>query len=359
VLKAVARQTNIAGGGSSFWSKLNPFSGSKSESAVASQVDKEFRPIIDFAEGKKDPDPLSLYLKSLTEARDLLNGATGDQWAQTSKTLLVSNDPKSFQKTEKSAQDLLAEMQKSSAGTEAAKLLEQPFGNIRAIVVGDMREQIEKEWTEKLYPIARALESGYPFKDASAEASLTDLAKFLNPVDGQLTVFFKEKLESSFDEAGSELKPKEGRLKFSDSFVAYLNNARRLRAALFQSGGKQPDFTYVLTLQVPSGSNSLVEIQSDGSRVDTQNAEQNFKWTGAAGTKITVANAAPVPFSGPWCLFKMFEAGHPSRGADNRYQLAWRVGSTTVQAKLQPPSPVSNPFELKIFRDMRAPASTR
>ncbi|HVG19896.1 MAG TPA: type VI secretion system membrane subunit TssM [Blastocatellia bacterium] len=361
VIDEVARHTNFSGSSSSFWGKINPFSRSKSGGEVAAQIDKEFRPVINFAERKKDADLLSQYLKSLSDVRDLLNAASGDQWAQASKTLLTTNDPKGFQKSEQAVKTLLEDMRNANAaGSEAAKLLEQPLGNVRAIIVGDMREQIEKEWAEKLYATARALESGYPFKESSTEASLTDLAKFLNPVDGQLTLFFKEKLESSFEDANNQWKPKEGRLKFSDGFVTYLNNARRVRDSLFQSRGKQPDFTYVLALQPPAAG-ALVEIQVDGNRVDAQNSTQSFKWTGSSGAKITVSgDPSPRQFPGAWwSLFRMFEQGSPNKVGDNQYSLAWKVGATTVQARLQPPSPVNNPFDLKLFRDLRAPQSTR
>jgi type VI secretion system protein ImpL len=359
VIKEVARQTNISGGGSSFLSKLNFFSGGKSESGVAAQIDKAFRPIIDFAEGKKDADSLSVYLKALTDVRDLLNTASGDQWAQASKTLLTANDPKGFQKSEQAVKALLEEMGKNEAGTDAANLLAQPFGNVRAIVVGDIREQIEKDWTEKLFKPASEIESGYPFKVTTREASLPDLAKFLNPVDGQLTVFFKEKLESSFDDAGGQWKPKEGKLKFSDSFVSYLNAARRLRDALFQTGGKQPAFDYTMTLQRAAGANTLVEIQADDKRVDTQNVSQRITWAGSSLAKVAVSSAEPRTYSGTWSLFKMFEDGHPSKAPDNQYALGWKVGSMTVQARLAPPSPANNPFDMKLFRELHAPPSTK
>src|ERR1700752_5419028 len=109
------------------------------------------------------------------------------------------------------------------------------------MLYGGGYEQIERGWREQIYPRARAVESGFPLTD-SGESSVTDLARYLNPTNGQLTTFFNERLATSFEDAQGQWRLKEtGAFKFSEGFVNYLNKARRLREALFPNGGQQPE----------------------------------------------------------------------------------------------------------------------
>jgi len=305
------------------------------------------------------------YGKILTEVRDLLSNSAGENWSQTAKTFLTSNDPKGFPKFEQQMKTQLEEMRKTGAVTDAASLLEQPLSNVRAMLTIENREQIDKEWSEKLYVSAHRLEQDYPFVESSGEASLPDLTKFLNPVDGQLWDFYKRNLEASFTEVGSgQLKPREGsKIKFSEAFVSYLNNARHLRDALFANGGKSPGFNFGVTLQTSVGSSVLIDLQVEGNHVQP-GAAQSAKWTGSGGAMITVSQGSGTPAQKPfpgnwWSLFRMVEQGGATKTSDNQYALSWRVGSTVVSARLQPPSPVNNPFDLRLFRELRAPQNTK
>src|SRR5262249_112567 len=158
--------------------------------------------------------------------------------------------------------------------------------------------------------------AGFPFTD-SGEVPVTDLARFLNPVNGEFTVFFNDKLSSSFEDVQGKWKLKEsGAFKFSDNFVNYLNGGLRLRDALFPNGGGAPEVSYEITLQPVPGAD--VSIQIDGNRVETRGTSARsakFIWparAGESGAQITVIkggqtseNAVPKAFPGEWGLFKM------------------------------------------------------
>ena len=198
------------------------------------------------------------------------------------------------------------------------------------------------------------------------EASLTDLAGFLNPVNGQLTVFFKEKLASSFEDAQGQWRLKEsGAIKFPDDFVKYLNSARKVREAMFAAGGQQPQVGYDLTVQPVSNADVIVEI--DGTKFETRgNSPQSAKLTwparsGTSGVRITVVPSdgqpvEPKTFPGTWGLFKMLDASARLQPTGEQYELTWDVGSVQVHATLRPAS-TNNPFQRAMFRSLRAPQS--
>jgi type VI protein secretion system component VasK len=274
---------------------------------------------------------------------------------------LTGKDELGLQKAEGAVSSML-EGFKTAAATDTANLLKQPMQNLRALLYGGGYEQIVKGWNEQIYPKARAIESGYPFTD-SGEASLTDLSAFLNPVNGQFTTFFNQKLTSSFEDAQGQWRLKEtGAIKFSDDYVKYLNSARKLREAMFANGGQQPEVGYDLTLQPVPNSDVLIEI--DGNRVETRGTSPQsakFIWparSGSSGARISVvANGAqPIDktFPGTWGLFKMVDAGAGLSANASQIELTWDVGGVPVKATLRPAS-TNNPFQRSLFKSLHAP----
>lgn len=331
-----------------------------------SEVEREFRPLVDFASAGKNKDAVAIsqYRVALQQVLNPLENSSPDQLTQTARALMTGTDDINLQKSEQVVTRLLDNF-RTAAGRDASDLLKQPLGNLRAMLYGGGYEQIVKEWREQLYPVAQRLEAGYPFTGEGA-SSVSDLARYLNPVDGQFTVFFNNRLASSFDDVEGEWKQKEtGAFKFSPEFIAYLNNARRLREALFPTGGKQPDASYDVTLQPVTGADVLLEI--DGTRVEsrgTSPASAKFVFParagGASGARIVVNSGGQTSertFPGEWGLFKLLQAGGAgAASADNSYALSLGVGSTTVRATLRPSSAAS-PFERALFANFRAPQS--
>ncbi|HEX8098395.1 MAG TPA: type VI secretion system membrane subunit TssM, partial [Pyrinomonadaceae bacterium] len=372
------------------------------ETGGSSEPEKEFRPVIQFAAAGdgKESTPLTQYRAALRSVLDPLQGASQSQLQQTSEALLTGKDDLGLQKAEQSVSNLVENFKSTAAGSDTAALMRQPLENLRALLYGSGYAVIEKTWREQIYPQARALESGFPFTDAG-ESSVTDLAKFLNPVNGQFTTFFNKQLAPSFEDAGGEWKLKEtGAVKFSPDFVKYVNNVRRLREALFPQGGQQPEVRYGLELQpVP---NADVSVEIDGQRVESGGTKSaSFVWparpgsptgavikviqSGGGGTTTTTnsntvgvgqqpaakqspgakpqpspaqspQDAQPLTFSGEWGLFKMFAAGNPSKSGDNQFALTWNMGTVPVRAILRPSS-ANHPFNRGLFTALHAPQS--
>ena len=372
VMRTVARNTKLSAKpeSSGIWGWIKSWFPGSSDDQLGgnTEVEKEFRPLFQFvsSQDKKDSSPMSQYRAELRRVLDPLEAASADQLAQTSKAVLTGKDDIGLQKADQTISNLL-EGFKTAAATDTAALLKQPLNNLRAMFYGGGYEQIEKGWREQVYPRARAIEAGFPFTE-TGEASVSDLARFLNPVNGQFSSFFNERLATSFEDAQGQWRLKEtGAFKFSNDFISYLNNARRLREALFPNGGQQPEVTYDITLQPSSGVDIRIEI--DGTPVETRGtspASAKFTWparAGSSGAKITVIGSGGEPpaertFPGAWGLFKMFAAGGGSRTGDNQFALTWNVGGVPVRATLRPSS-TNNPFQRTLFTSLHAPQNIR
>ena len=362
----VRRNTDLSAApdGGGFWGWITGlFSSDSKKQGGTTEVEREFGPLFSYvaAEDKKARVPISEYRATLDQLLRSLEVKSDDQLAQAAKSLLTGKDEVGLQKAEQEVTRSLDPF-KTAAARDAARLLAQPLDNLRAMLYGGGYEQIDRAWREQLYSKARALESSFPFTDSSSDAPVTDLAKFLNPANGQLTTFFNERLANSFEEAQGRWKLKEtGAVKLSDNFVAYLNSSRELRDALFPGGGAQPEVGYEIKLQPVTGADVRIEI--DGTSVETRGTTvqaAKFSWPARAGTSgariLVLKNGqqAEVSFPGEWGLFRMFAAGRPTKSGDNQFLLSWSAGSVTVRASLQPSSAAS-PFERRLFTSLRAP----
>jgi type VI secretion system protein ImpL len=366
VMSEVARNTNLSKRPESagVWGWIKSwFTSDSNEQGGNSEVEKEFRPLFQFvtAGDKKDSSPMSQYRAELRRVLDPLEGASENQLQQTSQALLTGKDDLGLQKAEQGVSTLLDGF-KTAATTDTAALLRQPLQNLRGFLYGGGYEQIVRSWTEQIYPKAHAIESGYPFTD-TGEASITDVAGFLNPSTGLFTQFFNKNLATSFDEVQGQWKLKEtGAVRFSDDFVKYLNSARKLREAMFANSGQQPEVGYDLTLQPVANTDVTIEI--DGTKVEVRgNSAQSarFTWparTGSSGAKITVlpngGETAERTFPGTWGLFRMIDAGSRGTSGGSQFDLAWNVGNVQVRASLRPAS-ATNPFQRSLFKNLHAP----
>lgn len=370
VMQEVARNTNLSAKpeAQGWWDWIWSWFVSPEETATGgnTEVEKEFLPLFQFAQsekGKTDSAPISQYRAELRRVLDPLETLSAEQLAQTQKALASGKDDIGLQKAEQNVSRMLDPF-KTAAAADVAVLLKQPLDNLRVLVYGKGYKEIEKTWREQIYPKAHALESGFPFTD-TGESSVTDLARFLNPSNGQFTTYFNERLAASFEDAQGKWKLKESSVfKFSDDFVKYLNDARRLREALFPNNGPQPEVSYDITLQPVADTDITIEI--DGTRVETRGTSTSavsakFIWparSGASGAKITVLPNGGEPkertFPGEWGLFKMFNAGGATKSGDNQYTLNLNIGGVPVKATLRPSS-ANNPFERSLFTNLRAP----
>jgi type VI protein secretion system component VasK len=277
--------------------------------------------------------------------------------------------------------------------------LQEPLGNLRVLLGVSGNQQLKETWTEQILAQAKKIEKGFPFEDSQTESDLTELKDFLNPTDGKLSMFYKERLSTYFEESDGQLKPKEtGDVKFSDEFVAYLNNAFSLRKTLF---GANPNPKFEYEFQLKPVKDTIIEVKIDGQTISsdgTASSKLNFpaatgsetgvfmKVASTSGTSSTSGTALPantsantspanvsntnaskfaqnsntnsssndsLPFPGNWGLFRFIDAGSPQKQPTGEYLLTYNLGGKKVFATVKPSG--GDLFDKNIFRAMKAP----
>jgi type VI secretion system protein ImpL len=314
--------------------------------ATDPKIERAFAPLINFMA----QDQISKYLNSLGEVQKKLALVPGDEWAQIAAAL--QND-KEFQKAVQDTAGMLRPLKTSPGSTAGAELLEQPLSNVSGGVGGGAKKNEADAWAAVVQK-ARALESRFPFNPAGgAQVLIPEFAQFFNPVNGTLTDFYNKYLAQSFDGTPGQLRPRNA-TDFSPAFVDYLNNALRLRDALFPAGSQTPKFGYQITLQAAPG--RKVEMSVDGVKVA---GTATPSWPAAGESAGVVVSSVQQPdqppvelkkYDGPWGLFKMVRDGAL---AGQQYQI--RFGGEG-QATLQPPA--NNPFAFDFSR-LHAPERLR
>ena len=378
------------------------FSGKADDKTVKKSivVEKEFRALFKFVgenEKKDKNSPLSKYGAEVTKVADYFANITPDRKEKITKELAIEAEKSkavdTLRRADKRINNLLKGFDATAAGQELAKLIKQPISNVRVYYGEGGIKLLKKEWQERILTSAREIESGYPFKGLSdGEADRVKVAAYLNPVSGTFSKFYTNRLEKYFEEKNGQYVVKDSSvIKFTPEFVAYLNNAFKLRKTLFGENAT-PNFEYDFAL-LPIA-DSIVEITIDGQLVTSQETGSKamkfpaatgastgvlMRFSSTAGTTSTSGNPLPVStpannppapdgqplsnflqsgegerrFQGAWGLFKFFDKGSPAKQPNGEYLLTYRLGGKTVKATIKPKG--GDLFDKRIFRSLKAP----
>jgi type VI secretion system protein ImpL len=379
-----------------WWSGASQDTGEETKNIV----EREFRPLFKFiGSGEKQDDKgtgISKYGAQVKDLYEVVGNISPSEKTDITNELIKGDGRRysSIKKAENGVTDLTRGFD-SQAGKELAVLLKEPVMAVRVYFGQGALNQLEKDWTQRILPQAREIENGYPFT-SSGEADLTKVTAYLNPVTGELSKFYKEKLERYFEVIDGQLKVKESSdVKFSPNFVAYLNNAFKLRRTLFGENAT-PNFSYDFRLLPVK--DALIEISIDGQTVTSdQTGSSKLKFPAASGQNgvlmrfsstaagpalpgtlptptgsatssgPTVSGTSPgAPISnfqntgsgelrrqGTWGLFRFFDDGSPKKQPGGEYLLTYKLSGKTVQATVKPSG--GDLFDKSIFRNMKAP----
>ena len=410
LLEKTAEQTNLSADPPSqglmdyIWNFFKPKQNTKKE---PTPVETEFDALFKFTESKEGKasqisdyaSNLGRLLKATNSEADItkleLTEITGQVQAQKGKFYDL------FTGVEKNNESALGNFKTGSVGPDIGILLRKPLGNLSDLVGGGIKDRVNNEWGD-VWNKSKSAEKGYPF-DNEGEADLKTLTEYLAP-GGALSKYFDERLRKYFDGEAPNLKVKENsEVKFSDDFVKYLNNAFRLREALYGKNSA-PSFAYEFKLQKMN--EALIEVTIDGQKTDsngTGSAKFTFPATaGDTGVSMNFASTAETPsspsspppatpsansnsgnvntsssstpaskpkpssgdsssstsersFAGTWGLFKFVEAGGgtTNKNANGEYVLTYKMGGKNVTATIKPSG--ADLFDRTIFTSVRAP----
>ncbi len=403
LLKEIERNTNLSANkkAASWWDyfSYSYWFGKKNDTGGNTQVEKEFRPLFTFVgdESKSDTQ-IAKYRGYLGKVSNQFGGLSAGEIAQTSKDLAEDKDGKlpQLRKAEADIKNLAGMFGETPSGLEIANFLQEPLDNLRTLLGADAKGQLERTWTNELLPAAREIQKGFPFEDGQNEAKISKITEFLNPSNGKLSEFYNNRLKIYFEEKDGQLFVKESSpVKFDEGFVTYLNNAFKLRKALFGESSATPKFEYEFKLDKVA--DAIIEITIDGTKItseETGSAKLSFpassgqngvfmNFESTAGTTTTSgssfpttstssnsnAAAAPPPASPPknnsdssggtkewqgeWGLFKFFDAGSPGKQPNGEYNLSYTLGGKAVKASIRPLN--DDLFDKSIFRNVSAP----
>ncbi|MDH3494259.1 MAG: hypothetical protein OEM82_11965, partial [Acidobacteriota bacterium] len=378
---------------SDWWSGASVDSGAEKQNVV----ETEFRPLFAFIGSGEDGDDkaagISKYGTVIKDLNEELGNISASEKAAITNELIQEKGKRYrlIRRVENDVKDMLRGFD-SPGAKEIAGLLNEPVISVRAYFGAGALDQLEKDWSQRILPKAREIETGYPFT-ADGEADLIKLSAYLNPQTGELSKFYKERLERYFEEVNGKLSVKEtSAVKFSPAFVTYLNNAFTLRRTLFGENAT-PNFEYDFRLiPIPD---ALIEITIDGQTVTSDQTGSNklrfpaatgastgvlmrFSSTGggttlpgtiptpSAGTGATPGGSSTAPVSnyqdsgtaelraqGTWGLFKFFDSGAPAKQPNGEYLLTYTLGGKKVQATVKPTG--GDLFDKSIFRSVKAP----
>ena len=380
----------------------------------------EFRPLQRFVgdPDKTDSAPIANYKKALSNVFNKFSPISQDasEFAALAKKSPEDQDKAiSLRNADTSIQSLLASFDTPSA-QEIADLLKEPLGNLKSLLGSDANSQLGKTWTTEILSKAKEAEKGFPFDDGG-EADLAKLTAYLNPANGTLSDFYTKRLEKYFEQdASGKLKVKDSSdLKFSDEFVAYLNNAFALREALF---GKNKDANFEYDFRLNPIKESIIEVTIDGQKITSEgtasgklkfpagtnaetgvfmnftstaegsstsgkpiaNANANISANSANSNVNTSSNANSAPVSkfqtakkqtntaansptsgatsikrpGTWGLFMFFADGQPKPSpSGGGYELTYTLGGKKITATIKPTG--GDLFNRSLFRNVKAP----
>ncbi|MGI8468509.1 MAG: type VI secretion system membrane subunit TssM, partial [Pyrinomonadaceae bacterium] len=402
LLNDIARNVNLSAKPKTngWWDWIKSFFVKTNANAAGEKtpVEGEFHALLSFMgeEGKSDAAPIGKYRNELGKVFNRLNGLSPDQLNQISKDLAAEKDTKlQLQQAETNVTNLLGGFDDTPSGQATAELLREPLGNLRTLLGVGVRDQLIKAWTDTILPKAKEIEKGFPFDASASEADITKLTVFLNPSDGTLSKFYADNLSKYFEEANGQIKVKEGSpAQFTDEFVAYLNNAFRLRKALFGEKNAAPSFAYEFklmktgdavaevtidgqpkvdsssggtgsaNLKFPASSGDTGVVMSLGASTseptsavpsaNSANSNVNTGVTSSAGSSQSAGGANALTFPGTWGLFKFFDAGAPKKQAGGEYLLTYKPGGKIVTATIKPTGDVDL-FDRSVFTSVKVP----
>jgi len=326
--------------------------------APGQSVDDHFRWLHDYVGlGRTGPAPIDDTLRTLNDAYMQLNGL-----AQAGST--VPAKPAGG-----GALDAL-QTGASRAPPRVGDILMQIKTNASSLTSGSLRDQIRSDWAAKVLPFCKkALDNRYPIVRGSAtDVTLDDFARLFKP-NGLIDSFFSSELQPFVVTTTTPWqwqKVGDTALGFSAEALAQLERAAAIRDGFFAAGAASPAFRLDLTPVSLDTTSTRVLIDIDGQQTSYAHEPPRpfaLQWPGPAGVQearlvFSPADAADplsLTLTGPWSLFRLFDAGKIERGdLADRERITFSLGTRKVVYDIHASS-VNNPLAMKELGEFRCP----
>ncbi|HEX3868595.1 MAG TPA: type VI secretion IcmF C-terminal domain-containing protein, partial [Gemmatimonadaceae bacterium] len=189
----------------------------------------------------------------------------------------------------------------------------------------------------------RTLLAKYPFApDATAQATLAEVAAVLKPGTGTLWKFYDDALQSALPKQGNQFVPaSSGSVKLAPGFVAFMNKAATFADIMFKDDSPEPHLSFTVQ-PMPSETFASVSLNIGGdviksstggnvasARIDWPTAGQDAKLSAQLGaTDVTLVG----PYTGPWAVFQLFGVADDWKPSPNGYRVGWEIGTRAQRA---------------------------
>ncbi|MEO7084310.1 MAG: ImcF-related family protein [Gemmatimonadaceae bacterium] len=193
--------------------------------------------------------------------------------------------------------------------------------------------------------IARPLLAKFPFSpDATAQASLAEVAAVLKPGSGSLWRFYDEALQAALPKQGNQFVPSgTGSVKLTPGFVTFMNRAATWADIMFKDDSPEPHLSFTVQ-PMPSEAFTSVTLSLDGevlrSSASGNVASARVDWPGAGheaklAAQLGTTEATLVgPYTGPWAVFQLFAVADEWKPAASGFRVGWELSTHAQRAQL-------------------------
>jgi type VI secretion system protein ImpL len=249
-----------------------------------------------------------------------------------------------------------------------AAMLQTVSNSGAAVASSGASQQLQNDWSSKVYPLCRDAFNRYPFVPGSpSDVPRDDFAKLLAP-GGLMDGFFNDNLKALVDTSSTPWHWQSAdhvKLGLQPGTLTEFENAAKIRDALFSSGS---DLAVKFELVPAQLDNKLAKVIVDisGQTLTFDHGptdSQSFTWPsgGKSGVRVTMIAASGghetiLQKDGPWALLRLLDAARviPS-GQPDKFQLVFSSPAGNASFVLNASS-VRNPFTLSAFKNFKCPA---
>ncbi len=244
-------------------------------------------------------------------------------------------------------------------GPTVEKLLEEPILYAEALVRALGPAELNAKG-RSLCAQFGVLMRKYPFRpEATAEATLAEVAAIFQPGTGALWSFYNQSLREYLVRQGEQFVANPAsKIRLNPAFVRFFNRAASFSEALYPGGSAQAKLAYNVTLRLPAGMQSI-SLMVDNQMLTAGRggaATLGFIWPGSGAQQVRLVGrfggSPPLTFAsyqGLWAVFRFFGDADRSRTAGNVTSLEWvpKQGRAAQPMRLPDGSPLTVRFEVQ------------
>ena len=323
--------------------------GGDAEKSPEQSVEERFKFLHDYVNGS--PAPIDEVIQAINAVYLALNNALNQ--------VLPNQGPDS-------ALNAAVQQLRAAAGRAPPSVAGQLTGmadTVSTIEKGAVSGNLNDAYQAAVVPLCgKMIANRYPMvADSTADVTLDDFGR-LFAAGGVMDAFFNANLAQYVDMGtGGKSWKAQGGLSISPGALEQFRIARVFRDSMF-AAGNTPSARFEITPMSLDNAATQVLLEFGGQSVTYSHGPQvpvQMQWPGPGPSGARIAFQQPgapdaeIRKQGPWALFRLFDAGQISRGADT-FTITFTAGGHAATFLVRPGSAL-DPFNLKELHKFRCP----